>query len=172
MGGNNGNATEIVTTTGAVDLMVTTLNNDTLTIFDLVDQSAPAQIATLLLADAPVVNCVNNNPAVFQASSADLSTFVVVGAESVATVGFDGASLTLLDQVFDADDAIDVINRGVAVTSDGEYALVTSFMPYDAVCDPLLTGKLDVYGIATDGTLTLMDSTALDVPSRVALRLP
>jgi hypothetical protein len=167
-----GNATEIVTDTGGDNLLVTTGSNEDLAIYDLTDESAPSLIDEITLADAPVVNFVSGGSARFQASSSDLSTFIVVGAESIATVEFDGATLTLLDQVFDADDTLDVINRGVAITSDGKYALVAWFIPYDEVGDPLLTGGMTVYGIAVDGTLSVMDMMNFAVPSRVALRLP
>jgi hypothetical protein len=171
--GSEGNATEVVTDTGGDDLLVTTELNYALTIYDLGDESAPAWIDEIALDDAPVVNFVNSGSARFQASSSDLSTFVVVGTESVASLEFDGESLTLLDQVFDADDSLDVINRGVATTSDGQYALVAWFIPYDESEEPLLTGGITVYGIdAVDGTLSVTDTMDFGVPSRIALRLP
>ncbi len=172
LSGTEGNATEIVTDAGGDDLLVTTEDNDTFAIYDLLDQSAPALIDSILLPQAPTFNCISGGgqkAARFQASSADLSIFVVVGAESVATVSFNGTELRLLDQVFDIDDSLDVINRGVAVTPDGKYALVTWFIPWDNSCDALLTGGMTVYRIEVNGDLTELGTEVLTVPSRAVL---
>lgn len=173
--GTGGNATEIVTNSEGANLMVTTQftrATNELAIYDLADQAAPSLIDSLVLDDAPVIEFVNGGSARFQASSNNLSQFVVVGVESVATISFDGSTFTLQNQLFDTDDTIDVINRSVAVTNSGGRALVSWFKPYDAAGDPLLTGGLTLYSIAADGTLTLDQTFDYTTPSRAVLAVP
>ena len=168
--GTKGNATEVVTNALAENLLATTESNMTLAIYDLVDQAAPALIHSIGIPNqqgcAPLCGAAR-----FQASSADLSMFIVVGAHSVATVSFDGTELTLLDQVFDTN-PLGVMNRGVEISEDGEYAVVAWFIPYDEDGNRLMTGGVTVYEIDPDGTLTELGSVDLSVPSRAILDVP
>lgn len=165
--GTQGNATEVVTNALDEDLLATTLSNRTLAIYDLVDQAAPALIDSIAVPDKNSCGTFCG-AARFQDSSDDLSRFIVVGAHSVATVSFNGTTLEVLDQVFDSN-PLNVMNRGVQITGDGEYAAVTWFIPYDEDDNRLMIGGVTAYGIAVDGTLTELDSIDLFVPSRAIL---
>ncbi len=164
--GAQGNATEVVTNALDENLLVTTEKNITLAIYDLVDQAAPALIDSIGIPNQP--GCTLCRAARFQDSSDDLSRFIVVGANSVATVSFDGVEFTLLDQVFDSN-PLHVINRGAQISPDGQYAAVTWFIPYDADGNRLMTGGVTVYGIDLDGVLTELGGVELFVPSRAIL---
>lgn len=163
-----GNATEIASV-GGTDMLVTTLSNEELAAYTLTNESTPAIIATIGISEISSVH--GPGPAVYQDHTSDLSQFVVVGNESVASVGFDGSTFTLLDQVADADTTNDYIYRSVVVTDDG-YALVTWFnTTWDNDTGPY-PGGVDVYEIAADGALTKIDSIATtDRVGRASLAL-
>ena len=167
--GAKGNATEVVTNALAENLLATTQSNMTLAIYNLIDQAAPALIHSIGIPNQQ--GCDLCGAARFQDSPDDLGMFIVVGANSVATVSFDGTTLTLLDQVFDTN-PLDVMNRGVEISEDGTYAGVTWFIPFDEDGNRLMTGGVTVYGIAPDGTLTELGSVVLSVPSRAILAVP
>lgn len=166
--GQEGNATEIAAMAGT-NMLISTLGNDELAVYTLADESAPAKVDTLMI---PVISTdTGPGPAVYQDATSDLSKFVVVGDESVSSVGFDGSTLSLLDQVADADTTTQYIYRSVAVTDNG-YALVSWFnKTWDNATGPY-PGGLNVYEVAGDGTLTMIDTIGVtDGVGRASLTL-
>ena len=171
--GTGGNATEVVQNAAGDNLLVTTEDNVTLAVYDLTDQAAPVLIDSLLLDPATTIEYIKAKSGFYQAVSADLSRFIVVGADSVATVAFDGTTLTLEDQIFDDEEnTLDIVNRGALISPDGRYALVAFFTPNDADGNDQLDGGISTYEIAEDGTLTLLDTIDLDAVTRTVLAVP
>lgn len=167
--GTKGNATTVVTNVLGDNLLTTTESNTTLAVYDLVDQAAPALIDSIAIANQQA--CVLCGAARFQDAMDDLSRFIVVGANSIATVSFDGVTFALEDQLFDTN-PLHVINRGVQITPNGQFAVVAWFIPRDAAGNRLMTGGLTIYGIDAVGTLSELGSADLLVPSRAVLVMP
>lgn len=160
--GNNGNETEIVSN-GTGYVLTTTIGSNGLGIYDLSTPTAPAQIA--------LNSTLGSGNAVSQAASSDLSRFVTVGHNTVTSVSFDGASTLTQDDQYVISEAINTVNRDVAVTENGDYAIVAWFRPYDDVGNALLDGGISVYAIdSSTGALTQVISTNLGAVSR-AVRL-
>ncbi len=173
--GPGGNANEIVTDDTGTNFMAAVLYTNELAIYGLADQSAPNLIAGIELEEASYELAFDGGPAMYQDSSADLSVFTVVGAETVATFSFDGATFTLLDQYFnnhtDYNVTPQVMNRGVAMTADGTRAVVAWLRPSDENDDPLFDGGITVYAIDAEGTLTAVHTITSTSPVRAVLSL-
>ena len=159
-----GNDTEVVLSTQSVattDLLVTTIGNLELVIYDLTDPELPVEVDTIgFLSDFPVRA---------QAHNDDYSRFVLVGKDEVRTVSFDGTTLALEDELI-ATGMNPVQNRDVAVTGDdGELALVVYFRGGNG--NPVAAGGAVLYGIdIANGDLTELDTASYaSGPGRVAL---
>ena len=146
--GSGGNATEVVTDGAGATLLLSTIGNDNLSIYELdTDPELPTEI--------DVLNPSSGGGARFQHHSADLSMFTVVGfgpgsnaggPGAVTTVGFDGADLVELDSVdteitlplavcdpaalpAGADDCLlKRLDRNVQMTPDGLFAVSAWFL--------------------------------------------
>lgn len=164
-GNDGGNATEFVasgTGVATTDLLITTLDNDTLGAFDLTDPMSPSEVDTTTY---------NSNEVRFQAHTGDLSRFVVIGRNAVRTVAFDGAEFTDEDEII-AMGMDPVQNRGVAISGENEeYAVVAFFGGGEG--DDVIAGGATLYSINTDtGELTSVDEESYaEGASRVVLNV-
>ena len=127
--GIKGNATEVFYTSTSETLLVSTISNSELHIYELdSDPLAPTEVATLTL---------GAKAALFQDHSTDLSVFAVVGATKVSGVTFDGTTLTPTNEIsfpgtFDECAAITcdyaIVARGVQVSDDGLLGVASQFV--------------------------------------------
>lgn len=161
--GSGGNATEVITY-GGKDLLVTTLSNRTLNVYDLTNPLVPAAITSL----SP-----SFDNARYQHHSADGNLFVVVGLDDMASVSFDGAEfaeLASLNVPVDVGACVDCEFRAgtriVQVTPDGSHAITGAFVNADdeATADALaFRGLVRAYSIEA-GTGAIAETAAIEFP--------
>jgi hypothetical protein len=156
--GRAGNATEIVE--GSPNVLVTTIDDSGLGVFDLSDSSAPAEIDSISVGAYQVR---------YQAHDDALSRFVIVGRDAVRTVSFDGSNLVIEDEALSTNDPHQQ-NRGVAIAGENDELAVVTFFRSGGGFASIAAGGVDLYGIdPSTGMLSLRDSAELDGPGRVAL---
>ena len=162
---SGGNDTEVALAASSVastDLLVTSIINLELAVYDLTNPESPLVVDT--------IEFLNNNATVrAQAHNDDYSRFVLAGRDEVRTVSFDGTTLALEDEVI-ATGMTPVQNRDVAVTGDdGELAVVVYFSGGNR--NPIAAGGAVLYGIdIANGELTELDTASYaSGPGRVAL---
>lgn len=187
-GGNNGNATEVVSDGSGIPLLLNALGNNSLAVHELdTDPAAPTLVDSLDF---------GSRLGRTQHHSSDLSIFTVGGDNTVRSVSFDGTDLTELDSEFEdfavpgcevgvtpgADDCmLDRVNRRVQMRPDGLYVVSAWFLnpnDDDATLDdaPISSssyGGLAAYNVAPAvGTLTKTDEIAFSGPARALLAVP
>ena len=173
-------------------LLATTVNNTDLAVYDLETESMPVEEDRVTVPD--VDRDYSAGTSLYQSSSDDLSRFVVVGNNSIASYSFDGSFMldhqlvfdntakdTDLDIIidptddpFDVDDPMDtdetigdIIFRGVAVEANGIGAIATWFSP-----DHGTSGVVVVQIDQATGEMTPVEFGNLQYPSRAILPLP
>lgn len=158
--GRAGNATEVVE--GSTDVLVTTIDESGLGVFDLTDPSAPAEIDSIDVGAYQVRH---------QAHDDALSRFVVVGRDAVRTLSFAGSSLLIEDEALSMTDPRQQ-NRGVSVAGENDEFAVVAFFRAGGGFASIAAGGVDLYGIdPSTGMLSLLDSVELDGPGRVAMTI-
>ena len=170
--GDGGNATEVTTDMAGQNLLISTISNSTLSIFELdTDPLAPTLIDTI---DPSL------SKARFQDHSADLSVFAVIDLEDIASVSFDGTTLTEMSTMSIALDvgvcegcSFNAYTRAVQVTDDGLFAVTSSFVNANdelTVDTLLMHGAATTYSIdPTTGAMAEVDQLTLDGMARSIL---
>lgn len=170
--GEGGNSTEVTTDLNGQTLLISTIDNSTLSIFEL--DTAPL-VPTLIASFDPSLG-----KARYQDHSLDLSTFAVIDHEDIAILSFDGSTLVELNSM---DISIDVglcescnfraATRAVQVTDDGLFAVTSAFVnAYDELTSDalLFSGAATSYSIAPEtGALVELDQLTFDGMSRTIL---
>lgn len=157
LGGSGGNDTLVVSPPTGDDVLVTTLSTSGIGVYSLADPAAPSEIDTL---------SIGSNRARAFAVNAALTGAIVVGRDTVSTVGFDGTTLLAGDTVDLSGGAEYVENRSVAVLADEAHALVSWFQVSEANASGWI-GGVSVYTVDDAGALTPGATVALDRASRV-----
>ena len=146
--GTDGNATEVVKNSAGDELLVSTTNNNKLEIWDIeTDPLVPTFIAEI----SP-----SESRARYQHHNADLSLFVTVDHDAIASITFDGTSLVEADTLdvpveptcVDCD--YRAVYRSLQLTKDGSLTVASGFVnPQDA----FTFGELPYFGFLTAFTL-------------------
>ncbi len=139
------------------DLLLTTDGTSGVAIYSLANPAAPAVVGAALGIGS------NRSRAVAVTPARD--RLVAVGRDTVATVAFDGAGLTLED-TFDPSNGTTVVieNRNVALFDGGRRAAVAWFT---ASSNPsAVSGGVAVYGIGAAGEISTLANVALSRSSR------
>lgn len=155
--GTGGNATALVTLAGGPGLITTEWTNG-VAIYDLADPEAPALV--------DLYDFGTSRDARDLAFNASLSRILTVGRDAVHSLSFDGATLSL-DDTYVPPGAQLTEYRGVARV-DGGMAL-TSWFVNDA---GTISGGADLFSVAANGTLALLDSVDYANEARVVFALP
>lgn len=156
--GTGGNSTQLIDLAGGPGLISTGGTSD-VAIYDLTDPLLPVALASLNL---------GSNQARELAFTDGLERIVTVGRNNVRTLAFDGAAIAA-EGTHTVAEAYDIEYRGVGLTNDAKYALASWFSNDPAA--PLI-GGVELFEIATDGALTLVDSVDFAGPARVVFSLP
>lgn len=168
--GQKGNATEVIDH-GGTNFLVSSIRNNSLQVLNLDDPLQPTVLTSLVT---------SFGGARFQHHDADAGLFVVVDFNDLATVSFDGETLTelaTLNDPVDVGECVDCSYAGYArivqVTADGSHALTGSFVNvYNEYTSDTIAfrGQLRSYAIAPGtGDLTRVDDLAFDGPTRAVL---
>ncbi|HZJ09201.1 MAG TPA: hypothetical protein VFD39_05860 [Trueperaceae bacterium] len=155
--GLGGNATTLLDVGGTASL-ITTTNTDTIALFGLTDPLNPALIDDHLLA---------TNQARDLAFTADLSRIITPGQKTVNSLSFDG-TVFALDDTYTSTATPDTQFRAVGLNADATWVLAAWFQ-IDAADT---SGGLDLFSVAADGTLALLDSVGYINEARVVYTLP
>jgi len=129
-----GNATEIIRDTSDRNLLISTIGNNQLAIYELdTNPLVPTELTSL----APASGNVR-----YQDHSDDLSTFAVIDHQKITTLSFDGMALNELSSLdiaitFETDltceCSYDFKYRAVQVTNNGNFAIGSAFIDTDSV---------------------------------------
>lgn len=155
--GMAGNATTLVSLAGGPGL-VTTQWTEGVAVYDLNDPEVPA------LVDLYAFGSGNN--ARDLAFDPGLNRILTVGRDVVHTLSFDGATLSL-DDTYAPPGAEVTEYRDVARVAGG--MALTAWFVNDAGA---ISGGADLFSVATDGTLALLDSVDYVNEARVVFALP
>ena len=171
-----GNATEVVRNSSGKSRLISTLSNEALGIYDIeTNPLTPRLISSVDISD------LTDDSIRFQDHSDDLGIIAVVGPSSLSTWSYDGATLTNLDtldtevEFTDCKDDCDyqVMSRGVQVTGDGSWAVVSTFVNVwddESLATVPYLGSTAVYSIdATTGELLEVSKLPLAGLSRALL---
>jgi len=169
---NGGNATEVVTAADGQHLLISTIQNQVLEIYEL---DTDPLLPTLLSSIDPSLG-----KARFQDHSADLTLFTVIDLNDMATVSFDGTTLTELSSMDISIDLgtcedcdYDAYTRGVQMTADGAFAVTSAFVnAYDqeTLDAAAFLGAATCYSIdASTGAMTQISRLELDGMARAIL---
>ena len=156
--GTGGNATQLIDLAGGPGL-ISTSSTSTVVVYDLTDPVLPVALASLNL---------GRNQARDLAFTDGLGRIVTVGRNNVRTLAFDGAAIAA-EGTYTVSEAFNVEYRGVGLTNDAGFALA-SWFSNDAAA-PVI-GGVELFEIAADGALTLVDSVDFTGPARVVVSLP
>lgn len=170
-----GNATEVFEV-GGIELLVSTINNTQLAIFDLTAPLAPVLIDSVSPAEGR---------ARYQHHSADGTRFVTIDHQDIVVYSFDGAELSELfsseipvtvDEAGCVDCAFSAYNRVVQVSADGTQAMTGVFVnAWDADTRGALPsfGQVRSFDVdATTGEATEVDTMHLPGMTRALLIVP
>lgn len=152
--GDGGNSTTVVDLNGTPGL-ITTQYTESIGIYDLTDPEVPVEVDLLVIA-ANEVRDLGFVPS--------LERIIAVGRDVVHSVSFDGATLSL-DDTYTAAKGFTTQYRGGALAVDGTYALAGWF------ASGAIPGGLDLFAVAADGSLALLDSDEYDSSVRVVFEL-
>jgi hypothetical protein len=155
--GMPGNATTLVSLAGGPGL-VTTQWADGVAVYDLTDPEAPALVDLYAFGVGIHARDLAFDPA--------LNRILTVGRDVVHALSFDGATLSL-DDSYTPPGPERTEYRGVARVG-GDTAL-TSWFVNDAGA---ISGGADLFSVAADGTLALLDSVDYAQEARVVFALP
>lgn len=155
--GDGGNSTRLIEVGGSPAL-ISTRGTNAVAIYDLADPVAPTVLADLV---------VGNNQVRELALTPDGERIVTAGRNNVHTLAFDGAAITA-ESAYTMAEVYDVEYRSVALSADGERVLATWFSQSGLA--PAL-GGLELFAMASDGSLTLLDSEEYAGNSRVVFAL-
>lgn len=153
--GDDGNDTTFYSA-AAGDFLYSTVGTSGLAVYGLTDPQAPGLVESIEI---------GSNQARAVAMNAEHNRLVTVGRNTVATVGFDGETMTELDRVTLAE-GFNVENREVALTPDGQHAFVAWFRSDDTPSG--WSGGFSLYGIAADGSLTSLETVTTEGIGRIA----
>lgn len=179
---DGGNATEVVVDGEGKELLVSTVDNQTLEIWDI---SETPTAPTLVSSITPSKESVGDNAgrARFQHHSDDLGTFVTVDFTILGSFRFDGTELTELDLIDVpveispcADCDYRALYRSVQVTGDGTFAVASGFVnPGDQLTFDTLPymGFLTSFSLDGEtGELAVADDLQLPGGARSVLMVP
>lgn len=152
-----GNATIFTEGTNGENLLVTTLNNNFLAVYQLTTATTFEKIDLLNL---------DLNGAFYQDCTNDLSRFIVVGKEIITSVAFDGTTFSIQDQLIDEDITKEIMNRSVMLSEDGNSAMLASFYTNE---DKVRVGQVSTYLIDEAGKLSLNQTIDFDKATRAIL---
>lgn len=152
-----GNATIFTKGTNGENLLVTTLNNNFLAIYQLTTATTFEKIDLLSL---------DLNGAFYQDCTSDLSRFIVVGKEIITSVAFDGTTFSIQDQLLDEDRTKEIMNRSVMLSEDGNSTMLASFYTNE---DKVRVGRVSTYLIDEAGKLSLNQTIDFDKATRTIL---
>ncbi len=155
--GTGGNATHLVTVDGGPGLISTT-GTSGVAIYDLRNPELPVELASL---------SIGTDGARDLDFTDGLGRIVIAASNEVHTLAFDGAALTLAS-TYTRPETYTVDYRGVGITSDGAYALAAWFSGSSTAPAP---GGVQLFEIAADGGLRLVDSTDFTGRARVVYSL-
>lgn len=155
--GDGGSSTRLIDVGGSPAL-ISTRGTSEVAIYDLTDPVAPTVLADLV---------VGGNQVRELALTPGGDRIVTAGRNNVHTLAFDGAVITP-ESAYTVAEAYDVEYRSVALAADGERVLATWFSQSSLAPAP---GGLELFAIASDGSLTLLDSEKYAGNSRVVFAL-
>lgn len=154
--GTAGNDTTFFST-AAGDFLYSTVGTSGLAVYSLTDPLTPSLVDDISF---------DSDQARAVAMNAEHNRLVTVGRNTVATVGFDGATMTELDRVTLAE-GFNVENREVALTPDGKHAFVAWFRRNDPTPSGW-SGGFSLYGIDANGALTSLETVTTEGIGRIA----